>query len=98
MTTKKYIELLADNLELRKAQASRLSDLNATLRVMRRYHVPEDNPEVLKLKDKQRRIKSMLEWCDRLMSETEYYDLSEGDVESNTTWMQWWSEQEDITL
>lgn len=98
MTTKKYIELLADNLELRKAQASRLSDLNAALRVMRRYHVPEDNPEVLKLKDKQRRIKSMLEWCDRLMSETEYYDLSEGDVESNATWMQWWFEQEDITL
>jgi len=98
MTTKKYIELLADNLELRKAQASRLNDLNAALRVMRRYHVPEDNPEVLKLKDKQRRIKSMLEWCDRLMSETEYYDLSEGDVESNATWMQWWSEQEDITL
>ena len=98
MTTKKYIELLAEDEELRKAQYARLGDLNAAIRIMRRYHVPESNPEYLKLQDKQRKIKSMMEWCKRLMDEQEFYDLAEGDDECNATWMQWWSEQKDITL
>ena len=99
MTTKKYIELLAEDLELRKAQASRLGDLNDALYLMRRYRVPQDDPKVLKLKDKQRRINKMLKLADRLMSELEFYDQSEGDLgEGGYPWLDWWREQEDIEL
>ena len=98
MTTKKYIELLAENEELRKAQYARLGDLNAAIRIMKRFHVPSCNPEYLKLQDKQRKIKSMMEWCERLMSEQEYYDLAEGDDEGNAMWMQWWCDLKEIEL
>ena len=98
MTTKKYIELLAQDDELRKAQYSRLGDLNAAIRLMKRYHVPEDNPEFLKLQDKQRRLKSLTDWCNKLMREMEYYDLAEGEDEANAMWMEWWENQKDIEL
>lgn len=98
MTTKKYIELMAQDDELRKAQYARMGDLNAAIRIMKRYHVPENNPEYLKLKDKQRRLKSLLEWLDKFMRELEYYELAEGDDESNAMWMQWWDSLEDVEL
>lgn len=98
MTTKKYIELMAQDDELRKAQYARMGDLNAAIRIMKRYHVPEDNPEYLKLKDKQRRLKSLLEWLDKFMRELEFYELAEGDDEGNAMWMQWWDSLEDVEL
>lgn len=94
MTTKEYIELLANELELRKAQYARLGDLNAAIRLMKRYHVPEDNPEYLKLRDKQCRLQVLMDYCDKLMRETEYYDRSE----EMSEWLEWWEEQKDIEL
>ena len=98
MTTKKYIELLANNLELRKAQAGRLADLNSALSIMERYHVPENNPEYLKLSYKRRKLDTLLKWCDWLMDEMEYYNLSEGDDEQNAAWIEWWENLKEVEL
>ncbi len=98
MTTKEYIELLAENVELRKAQYARLGDLNAAIRIMRRYHVPESNSEYLKLQDKQRKIKSMMEWCKILMDYREFDDLAEGDDEGTAEWLKWWHNLKEVEL
>lgn len=98
MTTKEYIELLAENVELRKAQYARLGDLNAAIRTMKRYHVPQENPEYLKLKDKQRKIKSMMEYCEILMDKREYDDLAEGEACGTAEWLQWWRSLKDVEL